>query len=233
MLDIYRSFIRGGVSLIGVEASEFSNWWSGVRACFDELAPDVQDLAVPVDGRTVVALLFETSRVPLVVRNAAFGQKDGGPVEREVPWREGTAVRSARRSDLLRILVPAVRRPDVMIMSCRVEYRSGQRNPEQRETWSYRVELELYLRVRWEEGHLIFADHDADAFVEFEDGESAQLRTCQLRPPDTGSPSLNPGVFRGALRGHGQLVVRATTPVLVHAESWKSVGPKSPNLERP
>ena len=55
-------------------------------------------------GVLVVAALFDTDRAPYVIRKGEFF---------EVPWREGAHVRSARRADLLRILVPLAKHPKV------------------------------------------------------------------------------------------------------------------------
>jgi hypothetical protein len=89
----------------GVNYEELSSWWSKVEANFDELAPELLHINVPVDEATVAALFMETTRAPFVVRNPVFGSRPD-PVSFEVPWRESTSVRSARRADLLRILSP-------------------------------------------------------------------------------------------------------------------------------
>lgn len=82
-------------------------WWTRVQARFDELAPELLlDAAVPYQGQTVRALMFDTRRAPYVVK------VEGGD-RLEVPWREATGTRSARHSDLIRLLVPQLRAPDV------------------------------------------------------------------------------------------------------------------------
>ena len=73
-------------------------------------------LNIPVDNKTVVALLFETDRAPFVIKNQAYGSPGGGSVELEVPWRENTAIRSARRSDLIRLLAPLELLPEIEIL---------------------------------------------------------------------------------------------------------------------
>jgi len=80
---------------------------SGIRGQFDaSFAPKCHDLNVVTDkGLTVVALVFETDRAPYVVKNPFYqtpNRKDA--IEREVPWRDATAVRSATRAELLLIL---------------------------------------------------------------------------------------------------------------------------------
>lgn len=90
--------------IVGAVKSEVSNWYSQVRSNFDELAPEATIIDVPIKDDTLTALLFETTRAPFVVKNPKYGHANGGPVELEVPWREVAATRSARRSDLLRVL---------------------------------------------------------------------------------------------------------------------------------
>lgn len=96
----------------GVQARDAAQWWPQVQKHFDGLAPTLTDLAVPHGSVTVMALFFETDRTPFVVKNP-----DGGKIGFEVPWRDGTATRTARRDELLRILVPATRLPEVEIGS--------------------------------------------------------------------------------------------------------------------
>lgn len=88
----------------GADYSEMTEWFAAVSGQFDGLAPLCHQLNVPtLDGKTVVALVFDTYRAPFVVKNPAFGSTKGEGVQFEVPWREGTKVRSASRSDLIRL----------------------------------------------------------------------------------------------------------------------------------
>lgn len=92
----------------GAPKQELSQWWPQVAAHFDGLPPELQDLNVVHSGATVVALWFETDRAPYVVKNP---KQD--TITHEVPWRDGTRVRSATREDVVRILVPLSRLPSV------------------------------------------------------------------------------------------------------------------------
>jgi len=89
--------------LANVDPVELANWLRSVESFFDGFAPRLAiDANVRIDGNTVVALYFETHQgSPFVV----IGTKGSYP-EFVVPWREGTALRAARRDDLLKILVP-------------------------------------------------------------------------------------------------------------------------------
>jgi len=132
-------------AVTAAEPQDLADWWPQVRACFDGLAPGLVNLAVPTGDGTVVGLLFDTTRAPFVVRNPAHGTPGGGPVEWEVPWREGTAVRSARREDLVRLLVPLQQLPEVELLTCRlvvnVQTRGSAPTQTQSLTWDLRMEL--------------------------------------------------------------------------------------------
>jgi hypothetical protein len=93
---------RRGV--IGAEPNDLSTWWPQVKAKFDGPVPRPRDMVVYLKEKALVALQFETDQLPYVVKNP-----QGGLVQLEVPWREGTAVRSANHSDLIRLLSPLQR----------------------------------------------------------------------------------------------------------------------------
>jgi hypothetical protein len=106
--------------VVGADYEEVANWYPEVKSYFDGVTPELFDLNVLVNSKTVVALLFQTERAPFVVRNAAYGQTGGGSVEMEVPWREGRKTRSATRSDLIRLLEPLVHQPSLEYLGCKV-----------------------------------------------------------------------------------------------------------------
>lgn len=99
------------MGVLGVDHEELANWYPAIKANFDELAPALTDLNVPVGDKTVVALLLETDRSPFVIKSC-----DGGTIHREVPWREGTSLRSANRSDLIKLLAPLDLLPEVEVL---------------------------------------------------------------------------------------------------------------------
>src|ERR1043165_8426277 len=89
------------MGIVGATPTNIATWYAQVEREFDHLAPEVADVAIDWQGVTVFALGFETDRAPYVVKNPRFGQQGGGSVSRDVPWRQGTAVDSATRSQLL------------------------------------------------------------------------------------------------------------------------------------
>jgi hypothetical protein len=139
--------------------SDMAAWYPQVAAEFDSsLCPALHDLLVPTPYGDLVGLVFDTSRAPYVVRNPAYGQRKGDPIAWEVPWREGTSVRTATRGDLLRLLVPVLRSPIIEILTWSVtlhdapgrEDAYGEHlHPSQfRRHLQWEVNLELYVTPR-------------------------------------------------------------------------------------
>jgi len=100
-----------GRQVVGGEYSEVANWWPRVKSFFNELPPDLVHLNVPYEEKTVAALLFDTERRPFVVKVPG-----GGHIDLEVPWRDGTAVRSAKRRELITVLSAMHRNPTVEVL---------------------------------------------------------------------------------------------------------------------
>lgn len=213
--------------LVGARETEFSAWHAQVVSCFVEMSPTIENLNVPMDGVTLVGLTIDTSRAPYVVRNPAFGLPRGGVVDSEVPWREGTSIRSARRSDLLRVLVPTIASPTVQVLDGEVQLMNSD-HPDQRQ---YALRMNLYLRLPLIERPLIFPDHDAEVILSVGE-ESVWLRECTLGDAHVRMPSIRgheystgPAPLDTSQRGHGQLIVHASGPIRVLAQSWPGMGP--------
>jgi hypothetical protein len=119
---------KGVDCVIGANAADLASWYPTVESFFNELAPRMIPLNIPVDDKTVVALLFETDRAPFVVKNQAYGSTGGGSVELEVPWRENTSIRSAHRSDLIRLLAPLEFLPEIEILDIELTAKIGGKN---------------------------------------------------------------------------------------------------------
>jgi len=91
---------------------EAAEWWGGLRTWFDGEVPSM------TAWRTTEALLlgFDTTGGPYVVKTRQEQGVKGQPTH-EVPWREGNETISARRRHLVQLLIPAVRVPDVEVLS--------------------------------------------------------------------------------------------------------------------
>ena len=109
--------------VLGAETTELADWFSAVRSCFNHVYPELQDINVQIGDHTVVALLFQTDRAPFLVKNSVFGTSGGGAVEWEIPWREGRKTRTANREDIIRLIGPLVRLPELEWLQCSVSVR--------------------------------------------------------------------------------------------------------------
>lgn len=119
-----------------------ANWWSMMQSKFESLSPELEhNLAVSLgDGNAVVAMLFRTDRAPYVIKVGGSGSP-----EFEVPIRDNTRTRSARRDELLRMLVPAAASPDASVLKASVTatiYPADRTHPE---NLMLSGECELYL----------------------------------------------------------------------------------------
>ena len=133
----------------GAEPNELANWLPAVQAQYRGPAPAlVRHLVTFHSDRPIVAMLFDTDRAPYVVLNPASGKPDAGPVELEVPRREGARTRSARHEDLIRILVPRALLPNLELLKA---IASGETFPQGKSPPTRLVisaELGLYLTPR-------------------------------------------------------------------------------------
>src|ERR1700687_3132438 len=98
----------------GANKNNLANWWVQVKGQFDGQPPELLDLLVDWKGLTTVALFFTTDRIPYVGKNPAHGKPNGVPVQLEVRWRYGTAVRSSTHSNLIQLLSP-LHRPILVV----------------------------------------------------------------------------------------------------------------------
>lgn len=95
--------------LKGATESNLSDWTQQFVNGFEDQPPPIDDEMLPVDGGMLRILTFGGEHFPYVV-------KSGQASEYEVPWRQGTGTRSARRRDLLNLLVPLVETPKVRFL---------------------------------------------------------------------------------------------------------------------
>ena len=176
-----------GNGVIGADNGELAKWYSQVQTEFDGLAPRmVVDINVPIDGRTVVALVFETDRAPFVIKNPVFGKHTGGPVEREVPWREGTRVRSATRADLLKILSPLQLLPNLEVLAAQLQAKKTREKDKILCWWS--LTLDLYAEPLGE-NRVTIPFHRCEVLLELPDsGYRDRFDKVRLYPPTMGLP---------------------------------------------
>ena len=144
----------------GCENIEIGDWYNQVKAEFDGgVAPAL--IGHPTfehDGKFIVPLLFTTDRPPYVVKNPARDMPKAGPFSLDVPWREGTNVRSAGRAELLRMLTSAPTLPSIELLCGQVvitpAFQDGKHKVEP-DGWIVSIEVELYVTPRGEESVVI------------------------------------------------------------------------------
>ena len=160
-----------GATIPGAEHHELNNWYPQLVKQFDGVAPGLLvDLNIDIDEKTVVALLFETTSAPFVIKVPNTDRF-------EIPWREGTRTRSATRTELIRVLSLMHARGTVLPIkefvneTPRVQFLAIERPP----FWEYLLTVELLksklsvVRRRYDELHsgLVFTRSQIIAGKEF------------------------------------------------------------------
>jgi hypothetical protein len=129
---------KGGV--VKARDVDTAKWYSQVEKHFDGYAPAMTPKNFSVDGLSVVALLFEPEgRAPFVVKN-----EKGGYPEFSVPWRGETRFRAAKRDELLRILSPLQRVPNLEVVGAALV--CGVHSETRRQIWCIALKVFVMLR---------------------------------------------------------------------------------------
>jgi len=167
--------------VVGADDKELADWLPAVKACFDGVFPEVVDLNVPVDEKTVVALLFSTDRAPFVVKNITYGRPGSGPVELEVPWREGCSTRSARREDLIRLLVPITRQPSLEVLGATltIDEPSRASNPS---LCNWDMNIKLYIAPS-DQNRIVIPCHKCQISITVDQEQVVVNKGISLSPP--------------------------------------------------
>ena len=170
--------------VIGASNEELANWYPRVAANFVGITPTVFDLNIPFNDSTVVGLLFDTSRIPYVVKNPAYGSQGGGPVQLEVPWRENRSTKSASRSDLIKLLSPLGKLPSIEVLAAELKlYASKNQNNSKAVESSWELNIDLYV-VPPSFDRVVIPFHRCSAFIEIEDCiNRTYLNEFSLAPP--------------------------------------------------
>lgn len=137
-----------------ISGTDVLDWWGQMTPKFDQFPPEmVRHISVPVgdSGEHVVAVAFASDRAPYLVKTGSANPS------LEVPMREGTGTRTARRDELLRILIPAVRLPRVVVLEANLKGKyvpppMGRPNDE---------ELKCFGELR------IYVEHEGERAVTF------------------------------------------------------------------
>jgi hypothetical protein len=133
--------------VVGASFSEFANWYATVGKEFDGIAPRCCPLHIPHKDVTVVALMVETDRVPYVVRNAVHGLQGRAPCP-EVPWRHGTRTDSAKRAELVKLLMPVTKLPEVEVLAAGLWVQEVKPSPLESAHLYWRLAVHLFVAPR-------------------------------------------------------------------------------------
>ncbi|MCL4262233.1 MAG: hypothetical protein KJ069_03425 [Anaerolineae bacterium] len=161
--------------VIGVQHGDLADWYAQVKSQFNELAPFMTDINVPVAGNVIVALLFETDRAPFVVKNP-----DGsGSISREVPWREGTAIDSATREQLIRLLSPLRSQLAFEVLKGGLTCRAY----EQTESDLWNLDVDLYVETEVGQA-IVIPFHRCGVSITIQsNGDTITFQKIALGPP--------------------------------------------------
>jgi hypothetical protein len=205
----------------GAEHNELASWYSQVKSHFDDEAPALTDVNISVDGMTVVALLFNTERRLFVVKT------QGGPVTSEVPWREGTLTRSAKRTELLRILDRIPRLPKWEAINGTLDVEQNTQPRMQGNNLLWRLTLKLYVIPEGPE-RLSVPFHRCAGRLKFAFGSEPRLRSFRLSPYDRQSANIQGSNTDLIIDGPGMVTLEASAEsmyggVLPHVDGHVSI----------
>jgi hypothetical protein len=201
-----------GTGMIGVRDEELANWWPKIQAEFEGVTPELREVNISWKGKSVVALLFETDRAPFIVKNPAYGQTGAGPVQREVPWRDGTGVRTATMNDLILMLSPLQRVPGYDLLNCHLEASEIQLDSRDPIHQRWKLNLSIYMYPKTNLPTVIPA-HRCEASFEIP-GSVEQTEFFMIRFPvyhGEGWPSPD---TEGVIRSPGTLHLEAQVDLL-------------------
>lgn len=154
------------LGVVGAQHMELATWYEKVKSRFDGLAPEMIDQNIPVEERTVVALLFETDRAPFVIKNPLYGKRKGG-VEFEVPWRENTSTHTASRAQLIKLLSPLQHLPELEILSGDILCNPSKDAAPCQLEW--KLHLEFYISTNQPDMHIFVPYHRCKASFTLQD----------------------------------------------------------------
>jgi hypothetical protein len=137
-------------------------WLREVQSFFDGDSPTITS----AHAEGLLVLGFEPDAPPYVVKTIHEEGVKGIPTH-EVPWREGTGTRTARRRDLIKILVPISRTPEIEVLRGEVTV-SRASSPT---GWMLAADLRLYV-VPLSEELVTLPAHRASVSITAEDGTS-------------------------------------------------------------
>jgi hypothetical protein len=200
---------------VGPVAQDLQAWWKTVEQCFEPPAPTLDALLITENELRLRALQFSPNALPMQVRNPNHGRMKGDPAEWEVPWREGDMTRSARRSDLLRLLYPVHRAPLVE----RIAMHAQLRGRGDRELGYLEASALLYMVPMGSES-VVVPFHLCEAWIGVDPESLRPLRLRTLAPRTIRRTDSNGSNYEESLNPRVVLTpddVQVATPALLRA----------------
>jgi hypothetical protein len=170
---------------------DLAAWWPSVCSHFDGLAPAIKDVIVPTShGVDVVALCFDTDRAPYVVKTGQTGEP-----QLEVPWREGTRTRSAKRADLVTLLAAEELMPQIEVFTASLEASRypPPADPQIQPSLDWALNVWFFV-VPSSERRVVLPDLKAAAVVEIAD-QQFELPGVHFHSPGKDDPNVH-GTYR-------------------------------------
>lgn len=96
---------------------DLANTLPSIWQHFESEPPESCEVSIGFSDTACTALAFSALRVPYMVKNPSFGREAGHVIESEIPWRDGTRIRTARRDEVLRLLIDYSHSPQVEFLS--------------------------------------------------------------------------------------------------------------------
>lgn len=170
---------RGVVDFDDVEPS---TWFAQVKTQFEgDTWPDLDlHLRMTSNDRPLIALRFRTDRAPYQVKNPEFR---GGAAQWEIPWREASGTRTARREDLLRILVKSSLVPSVEVLTAEASV-NVERTAEGMVLQKLHASAELYV-VPASRDRVALPAHRCSLVLDCADDGIYRFDSVQFHAPDS------------------------------------------------
>ncbi len=186
----------------GAEVGRLQGWLDTVLPFFDGLAPRVTGFKVPTGTDSVVALQIETVRAPFVIRH-------GGTCE--VPWVDAgeATVRSAGRTELIRLLSPLEDLPQFEVLEAELTfYKNLHVGLGSKAAFRWTLDGSLYVIPRSESRLVIPLHHCRSSVFTPGDGFSSEASDLSLTA-DKGSPAIRITESAALIEGLGRFFVYA------------------------
>ncbi len=144
--------------LIGVDERNGITGWSRpdmasllpqIWSHFEGDAPVTNIVNITQGDVKLTALAFHSTRPPYIVKNPDHGTK-GHVIDREIPWRDGTRIRTARREEVMMLLLEHSLAPQIEIFggtAMKSRFRSVE-NPSPDGEIEVMVQLDFYVMPR-------------------------------------------------------------------------------------